>query len=422
MSESLRKGWCPGALRPMPAKDGLLVRLRITGGIVPATTARALADLAALHGNGLFDLSARANLQMRGVGGRALPGLLDGLRALGLLDADADGEAVRNVIASPLAGCHRGFDIKPLVAALEARFAGDATLHGLPAKFGFLVDDGGTPSLASVSADVRFDWIAEESAFAVGLGGTRRDAVRIGSCPPEALVERAERIAHGALSLVSRAPTHRRMRDLIDAFGIDLVAGACGGARHTFHDDAVKPHARSLIGLRDVSGLATLGLGAPFGRLDGDMLRVAADVAETTVFGELRLTPWRCLLVPGIAVTGIDCTALREKGFIVDADDPRLAVAACVGRDGCERGTTATRDDAEALADLAASLDPAGTPLHLSGCEKGCANPSASAITLVGREGRYDLVQDGRASDPPIRRDLDLEEARAAIASLLVPA
>ena len=35
---------------------------------------------------------------------------------------------------------------------------------------GFLVDDGGDPSLASVSADVRFDWDVDQQAFAIGLG------------------------------------------------------------------------------------------------------------------------------------------------------------------------------------------------------------------------------------------------------------
>ena len=103
----LRKGWCPGALRPMMARDGLLVRLKITSGIVSAALALAVADLAERHGNGLIDLSARANLQLRGVTEESLPALLDGLDALGLLDADARSEAVRNVLSSPLAGLGR---------------------------------------------------------------------------------------------------------------------------------------------------------------------------------------------------------------------------------------------------------------------------------------------------------------------------
>ncbi len=151
MSPELRKGWCPGALRPMMAKDGLLVRLRIAGGIVPADTAHAIADLADRYGNGRFDLSARANLQMRGIHESSLAALLDGLGELGLLDANAESEAVRNVIASPLAGLGADLDIRPIVADLDSALARDRGLHGLPGKFGFLVDDGGALSLAGQS-------------------------------------------------------------------------------------------------------------------------------------------------------------------------------------------------------------------------------------------------------------------------------
>ena len=63
----LRKGWCPGAWRPMPAKDGLLVRLRISGGIVGVSTLHVLAQAGREHGNGIFELSNRGNLQIRGV-------------------------------------------------------------------------------------------------------------------------------------------------------------------------------------------------------------------------------------------------------------------------------------------------------------------------------------------------------------------
>ena len=402
----------------MAARDGLLARLRITGGIVPAATARALANLAARHGNGLFDLSARGNLQMRGIRDLALPALHEGLRALGLLDADADGEAVRNVLSSPLAGLREDLDVRPLVAALEARLAGDAFLHGLPSKFGFLVDDGGAPSLAAIAADVRFDWLPATQRFSIGLGGRRADAHRIGTCAADELVTRAATVATGALTLSRRAPERGRVRHLVEDFGIEAVAGACGGTS----GEAVAPSAdhgtpRS-VGRLDVAGPTTLGLGAPFGRLDSAMLRVAADLAEAGG-GELRLTPWRVLFAPTIAPRYADLAYLAQQGFIVDAGDPRLAVVACVGRDGCARGTTATRDDAAALAELA---DRTGSLLHVSGCEKGCAHPAAAPITLVGRAGRYDLVRDGRASDPPARAGLDLADAAAAIAALLEPA
>jgi len=412
MSAALRKGWCPGALRPMAAADGLIVRLRLTGGILPAATADVLADLATRHGNGHFDLSARANLQIRGIGEHTLPALIEALGELGLVDADASAEAVRNVMASPLAGLHDGPDVRPLVAALEARLAGTRDLHRLPTKFGFLVDDGSRPSLADVSADVRFDWIEPERTFAVGLGGTSRDALRIGICGMAELVGCAEAVARGALALFARAPEVRRVRGLIEVLGAGAVLEACEAR-------VSRPPALSEAGTRASSSVLppdVLALAAPYGRLDSAMLRVAATIAQTGR-GELRLTPFRSLLVPGVSADGEARRHAGRAGFMMEEEDSRHAVAACVGLPECERATTATRADADALAELAAALGD-GPTVHVSGCAKGCAHAGPARVTLVGRDGRYDLVRDGRAGDRPVRHGLDIAAARAAIAAL----
>src|SRR5690349_10110447 len=98
------KGWCPGALRPMPSGDGLIVRIRPPCGAFTLGQAAALADLAQSLGNGHIDLTRRANLQLRGLGEARLPALHAALRKLMLLDRDAETEAGRNVMVSPLAG------------------------------------------------------------------------------------------------------------------------------------------------------------------------------------------------------------------------------------------------------------------------------------------------------------------------------
>ena len=413
---NLRKGWCPGALRPMMANDGLLVRLRITGGIASAETARVLAELADAHGSGLFDLSARANLQMRGVRSEGLPALLDGLRKLGLLDANAESEAVRNIIASPLAGLRSGLDIRPIVAELDAMLAGDPGLHGLPGKFGFLVDDGSTPTLAKVAADVRFDWSAAYQTFAVGLGGARDEAAFAGFCAADTVASRARDIARKVVTLQDAGRPSRRMRDLLR--DLEPAAADIFGTRpdRLFARCADVP---DLAGRQMFGDQSVLGLAVPFGRLDAAMLRAAAAVSDREL-GELRLTPWRTILVPEARharpCVGLDVLGFADtSGFITNPADPRLRVAACPGQDGCARGTTSTHADAAALADIAGILGTEPTPLHVSGCEKGCAKPSRSAVTLIGRDGRYDLVRDGRPGDPPTLRGLDLLQARAAL-------
>ena len=215
----LRKGWCPGARRPTHAKDGLLVRLRISGGVVPAAHLRALAQAGRAYGNGLFDLSARANLQMRGVRGESLPLLIETLDGLGLIDENAAAEAVRNVLVSPLAGLDGRDDVSSAAKALEAALAANKDLHALPGKFGFLIDDGSGLSLGPVPADVRFDWTGGKQPFAIGIGGHANEAISLGLLqgrryPRYCLAPRPGISATGLADARTAAPDARSYREL----------------------------------------------------------------------------------------------------------------------------------------------------------------------------------------------------------------
>ena len=56
--------------------DGLLARLRVAGGRLTPMQLGAIAALAREHGNGLLEITARGNLQVRGLRGQrtlALP-------------------------------------------------------------------------------------------------------------------------------------------------------------------------------------------------------------------------------------------------------------------------------------------------------------------------------------------------------------
>jgi precorrin-3B synthase len=99
-------------------------------------------------------------------------------------------------------------------------------------------------------------------------------------------------------------------------------------------------------------------------------------------------------------------------GLVVDPHDRRLRLDACIGRAGCGRASEDVRADALRLAWAA----PA-TGLHVSGCAKGCAHPSAAGVTLVskGSAGRYDLILDGPPSAPPILGDVSLDEIAARL-------
>ena len=409
------KGWCPGALRPMLSGDGLLVRLRISGGVVSAVAAGAIAECAQRYGNGLLDLSARANLQLRGVQEASLPVLVEALQAHGLIDESAEAEAVRNVLASPLAGLSTdaAFDIRPYVRVLEQRLASDEALHGLPSKFGFIVDDGGGLSLSGVGADIRF----------VALHG-QRFKVRLAGCDEAAVIEAAELpdvAARLAVSFMNEAreceTPPRRMGALIALRGAAGVWRAAGLApTHQTPRVFMPPQP---LGHHPLGVSGFLGLGLAFGRLSAGDLAWLADMAQAHGAGELRLTPWRAILLPGVdAHAAQDILDQASDRFITDPTDARLAVIACAGAPACASAQASTQDDALALAPLARALAPSGVSLHVSGCAKGCARPSSTAVTLVARAGLYDLVTQGRASDAPSQLGLDLTACRAALRAM----
>lgn len=413
--DNLRKGWCPGTLRPMETGDGLLVRVRPSGGIVSSSTARVLAECAEAYGNGLLDLSNRANIQIRGVSGDTFPVLIERLQSAGLVDDNEVAESVRNIIMAPLGGVDPTALIDPrgLVFELENRLKNFNHAADIPSKFGFSIDDGGVFSLWSQGADIRLEAVADggtgESAIAIGINGSERVVI----VPLEKAVEAGFKFldAFLVLSRKSVEPV-RRMAQLVGHLGDGVIFDEAG-----FTSEVFRPHlARTTqvkLGFQSDGEMTYLALGVPFGRLNSRMLRTLAGLAELNGSRELRLTPWRSVLLPGIAAGNPDEVFAQLGGeFIVDADDPLLGVASCPGSPACKNGSTRTQDDARDLAPLAKKLNMSGTGLHVSGCRKGCARATSSDITLVGRDGRYDVVLSGRAGDDPSHFGLTFEQVR----------
>lgn len=350
-----RKGWCPGALRPMPAGDGLLLRVRPHGSRLDPVQVAALAEMSATFGNGQLDLGSRATLQLRGVNEDALPEVQHRLEALGLLDADPRLEARRNIMVTPF---WRAWDgTQALVQGLEAALR---NAPDLPPKFGFAIDTGDCPALQAASADVRIERAGGDLLL-------RADGMALGErVEPEAVIRRV-------LDLLGwfAATGHRRMAQAIAA-GIDPPLRA----------DAA-PDAQAPLGEILRSGPF---LFAPFGAVTSGALSELAGLA-------LRLTPWRAVLPEGDA---------RGASWLTDPDDPLLRVSACTGAPGCASASVATRELARELAPHV----PAGRHLHVSGCAKGCAHPAPASVTLTGRDGCFDLIPGGPAGGEPSRRGL----------------
>ena len=413
------KGWCPGALRPMESGDGLIVRLRVTGGILTTGKARAIAQAAVDYGNGLIDLSARANLQIRGVTQESWPALIDALARHDLIDDDEASESVRNVMASPLAGLDPTalIDITPAIHALEHHLITTKALHNLPAKFGFLIDDGGAFPINNHGTDIGFEAVKSDHKinYAVRLAGTDQVAL----IDPSALVTTADRLAR---LFIDAAHEHdkplKRMSDLVARVSAPTLFARVG-LKHIIKDQKKSTEAIPL-GYQIIEHFGFLGVASPFGRWQAATLDKLAACADDHGVSSLRLTPWRAILLPGvIEKTSQQILSTLFDDVIMRGDDARLSIAACSGAPACHHARVETQKDALLIADMIKAPSLSGIRLHVSGCEKGCAHPRSSTAVLVGRDGHYDLVLEGKASDHPVMRGLEPSTARKRVAEFL---
>ena len=388
---SLRRGWCPGALRPMETGDGWLVRLHPRGGRLSVDDLRRIADLARRHGSGLIDITARGNLQLRGVRPETHGPLVAELLATGLADADEGDGPQRLVLASPLAGRELGeaVDAARLAEEIGAACAG---LTGLPAKTLVVVDAGGLP-LDDIAADLRLCADAD-GALVIALP----DGRWMGSVTP------AEVPAAVRALLVPLAEAHRRepdrVRRLRDLPGEALEPAVAALGLRPIGAPVGRPAAPRAGSVPEHGGTFAVMAAAPFGRLDTAQLDAVAAVAQGDAAHGIRTTPWRGVALTGLADPAATLAALAGIGLITDPVDPRLAVHACPGSPACLRGEAPAQADAAHLAMAAASRIAGGLTLHVSGCAKGCAHPGRAGATLVGQGGGYGLVLDGTASDP----------------------
>jgi precorrin-3B synthase len=366
MSGFAIKGWCPGALRPMLSGDGLVVRLRPRGGRLSSAQAAGIAELSHDHGNGLIDLTGRANLQIRGVSGASHEPLIAGLDRLGLVDAELQSESQRNILVTPF--WTPNDDAQSIAAELEQALARQSL--GLPEKFGFAVDCGAARVLAETPADIRVERAADGRLI------VRADGVPLGHA-----VTRTE-VVEAMLSLGEWFVASGGVRD-----GRGRMAAHISGAVRLparFTDAQPAPATPT-----PKPGLVATGalLGFAFGQLQSGTLKFLAGLAPA-----LRFTPWRMMLVEGLR------DMPQHPELVTHADDPLLRVAACTGAPACPEAHAETRA-------LAASLAPHVAPddrLHVSGCAKGCAHPGPSAITLVGTQDGFDLVRHGTPRDAPV--------------------
>ncbi|MCT9930791.1 precorrin-3B synthase [Planotetraspora sp. A-T 1434] len=386
---------CPGAFQTHSAADGAVARIRVPGGILTARQLRELGHTAASLGSGVIELTSRANVQIRGLHGEAERSLATRMAAAGLLPS-ATHERVRNILASPMAGLDgQGLiEVAPLVRELDLAIRSRPVLADLPGRFLFAVDDG-RGDVAALGADIAllppsFVLIAGQDS---GLRVSPEEAVPVMVAAAEAfLAERgsadskAWRIAElpdGPARIAARLGGHAAASPLLQPGdgGVATVAGKQLGA------------------LAQPGGWTALSVMPPLGRLSAAQAHAVATAADTGD-GEIRLTPWRGVIVPGLTWADAELwlPRLADVGLITDASSPWTGVTACTGRPGCAKSLADVQADAiRAMAGAGARGAAEALPVHWAGCERRCGRPSGPAVLVVATGHGYRVDAGGRS-------------------------
>ncbi len=383
----LIKGWCPGALLPMQAADGLIMRVRPRLGLFSLAQFAALAEVSARFGDGDLHLTSRANVQIRGVSEEAYPDALDMLKGAGLVDDDAQAEAIRNIMVTPqvaLCPLNAGADAplaiaRKLARAVEQLLSG-AHFHRLPGKFGIAIQAGNEGNRAYLS-DVTFVCEGPDRIWII-LDGAQTKAI------PCRSVDRAIGKLHSLLEIFlglrERDGSVRRMRDVAVLIGKEAVA------HQVRLVELPAPVGPLEIG-QDSRGF---GIGFAFGEISQAAASEIIAFMEANRLAELALAPQRALVFRCEDGGEPQFFQLAQKvSGIADPRDILMRMHACVGAPACSHGTAAARKDAKAVAHALRQEEEIGiTAIHISGCEKRCACPRGAEITAVARSGRYDIV------------------------------
>ena len=368
---------CPGILDLHEALDGLVARIRLPGGYVSAARLRALAALARRFGDGHVDLTARGNVQIRGVAPGAAAQMAQRAAAAGLLPSPAHDRA-RNILASPLAGLAGRPDLRGPVRRLDRAIRADPGLAALPGRFLFSLDDG-TGRAGLGGCDVGLRWRSGETELGdtelIVAGrhtGVRAPAARgIGHALAAARAFLAQRAAAAGPEAARPAG---RVAGLPD--GGAQVAAAAGGVLGGPVSDVA-----GRLALGPVPGGGPLAVAAPLARLTAAQVRLVAglvrpgDVARLAAAGRIVLP----LSGPAPAALG----RLAGAGLITGDGHGLAAVTACAGMT-CGRSLADVRSAATRLPGLAA--------VHWAGCERRCGLPADAAAVVATPGGGFALA------------------------------
>ena len=395
--------------------DYFMMRIGIPNGIVSARQLRAIGELSQKYGRNLADITVRQCIQLHWLTIESLPEIVDAIYAIGLSPIGACGDVMRNVTGCPLAGVAADelIDASPLAAEISKELSGNPDFYNLPRKFKVCVT--GCPSWCSHPEinDIAFTATKFNGQIGYSLrvgGGLSKEphlAVRLNAF---VLPEQAVRVTRATAEIFREQQGLRenraqaRMKYLFmkegwtaDRFLAELQSRLnftlLPAAPELVPDDIFRDHAG--IHPQRQPGLSFVGASVLRGRLSGDQLLAAAELAERFGSGALRTTVSQNLLFIDIpnGKTAELARELNRIGLQVDGSNFWRGAVACTGTEFCKLAITETKGFTRWLVDELEERLPEFDQqlrLNVTGCPNGCGQHWIADIGIEGKKIKHE--------------------------------
>ena len=397
------------------ASDFFMMRIGIPNGIVSASQLRVIGALTRKYARNLADITVRQNIQLHWLTIESLPEIVDALDAIGLSPKGACGDVVRNVTGCPLAGVAADelIDASPLAEEISNLLKANPEFYNLPRKFKICAT--GCPSWCSYPEINDIGLTAAKNNGEVGYslrvgGGLSTEphlAVRLDAfiLPHQAihvvraiaeifrdqqsLRENRERARMKYLFLKEGWTPESFLAELQSRLDFTLLPGV----PELVPDEILRDHAG--IHAQRQAGLSYVGASVLRGRMTGEQLEAAAELAERFGSGALRATVSQNLLFIDIPnnKTAELARELNQIGLHVDGSNFWRGAVACTGTEFCKLAITETKGFTRWLVDELEERLPQfdqQLKLHVTGCPNSCGQHWIADIGLEGKKIKHE--------------------------------
>ncbi|HEV2487216.1 MAG TPA: nitrite/sulfite reductase [Terracidiphilus sp.] len=397
------------------ASDWFMMRIGIPNGIISASQLRAIGGITRKHARNLADITVRQNIQLHWLSIESLPEVVDALDAIGLSPKGACGDVVRNVTGCPLAGVAADelIDASPIAVEIAHLLTANPAFFNLPRKFKISVT--GCPSWCSypeindiaLTPAERDGEVGYSLRVGGGLSNEPHLAVRLDAF---VLPHQAVRVATAVTEIFRDQQGLRESRErarlkylfmkegwTAESFLVELQSRLdftlLPGVPEQVPDEVLRDHAG--IHPQRQPGLAYVGASVLRGRLTGEQLEAAADLAERFGSGSLRATVSQNLVFIDVPYgkTGELARELGKIGLQVDGSTFWRGAIACTGTEFCKLAITETKGFTRWLVDELEERLPQfdqQLKLHVTGCPNGCGQHWIADIGLEGKKVKHE--------------------------------